>query len=151
MIQNSKILFASPIVLVNKKDESWRICIDYRKQNEATVKNRFPIPLMDELLNELGVQPYFRSWTCDMGTIKFGCTHRTFIRHFFRTHQAHFEFLVMPFELTNSPSTFQALMNDTFQSLLRRCVLVYFDDIMVYSRDEFSNADDLSKVLTLLR
>lgn len=125
VVQHIKSPFASLIVLVKNKASSWIMCIDYCKLNEATVKNRFPISLIEELLDELGGATILskldlRSWYNQVRMHTFDI-HKTV----FRTDQRHFEFLVMSFGLTNAPAIFQALMNDTFWPLLRRSVFIF--------------------------
>lgn len=99
-----------------------------------TVKDKFNIPVIDELLEELhGARYISQSYICDRVTIKSKCALRTFEKNAFRTHDGHFEFLVMSFGLTDASSTLQALLNDVFQQQLRKSVLVFFDDILIYS------------------
>ena len=142
---------SAPILFDKKKDGSLRLCVDYRGLNKITVKNRYPLPLISEMLDRLSKARYFSKidlrGAYNLIRIKSGEEWKTA----FRCRYGHFEYRVMPFGLTNAPATFQHFMNDTFRDYLDKFCIVYLDDILIYSESRQDNIAHTILVLTRLR
>ena len=132
-IRPSKSPAGASILFVKKKDGTYRMCVDYRKLNALTKKDRYPLPLIEENLNRIRSAKYFTK--IDLRSayhlirIKEGDEWKTA----FRTRYGHFEYTVMPFGLTNAPAVFQRFMNHVFKDILDQYVIIYLDDILIYS------------------
>ncbi|WVZ54205.1 LOW QUALITY PROTEIN: hypothetical protein U9M48_005042 [Paspalum notatum var. saurae] len=150
LIQPSSSPFSSPMLLVKKKDGSWRPVVDYRYLNALTVRGKFPIPVFDELMDELAGSSWFSSLDLNSGFHQIHLRAGEEPKTAFQTHLGHFEFKVMSFGLCGAPGTFQGAMNVTLKPLLRKCVLVFFDDILVYSKSFAEHLVHLRAVFELL-
>ncbi len=148
-IQPSVSPFGSPILFVKKKDGSQRMVIDYRSLNKLTVKNRYPLPRIDDLLDRLHGAKYFSSLDLMSGYHQIRLHESDVPKTAFRTPSGLYEFLVLPFGLTNAPATFQTEMNRLFSHL--PYVIVYLDDLLIFSTSEEEHEQHVREVLSILR
>ncbi|GJP56686.1 hypothetical protein CLOM_g15741 [Closterium sp. NIES-68] len=149
-IRPSTSPYAAPILFTPKKDGGFRMCIDYRALNRITIKSRYPIPQTDDLLDQLRGAKFFSKIDLRGGYHQIRVAAEDCHKTAFRTRYGSYEYLVMPFGLTNAPSTFQMTMNGVFRELLDKCVIIYLDDILIYSRSREQHLKDLDAVFTLL-
>ena len=150
-IQPSKSPFGAPILFVKKKDGTMRMCVDYRALNEITVKNKYALPRVDELFDRLQGSRFFTKIDLRSGYHQIRIDPADVPKTAFRTRYGHFEFLVLPFGLTNAPATFMHLMNETFRAQLDDSVIVFLDDILIYSKTLEDHERHVRVVLDILR
>jgi hypothetical protein len=143
--------YGAPVLFVRKKNNELRMCIDYRALNSQTIKNRYALPRIDELLDRLFGARIFTKIDLTSGYWQIAISPADRHKTAFRTRYGHYEFQVMPFGLTNAPATFQSLMNDIFRDLLDKCVIVYLDDILIYSKTPEEHKANVREVLNRLR
>ena len=150
-IRPSKSPAAAPVFFVKKKDGTLRMVVDYRKLNEITVKNRYPLPLTMELVDALQKAKVFTTLDLRWGYHNVRIKEGDEWKAAFRTRQGHFEPTVMTFGLTNAPATFQHMMNDIFKDLIGVYVIIYLDDLLIFSEDESEHEEHVKEVLRRLR
>ncbi|KAG8499025.1 hypothetical protein CXB51_005407 [Gossypium anomalum] len=136
--------WGAPVLFVKKKDGTMRMCIDYRQLNKVMVKNKYLLPRIDDLFDQLKGALVFSKIDLRSGYYQLRVRDSNVPKTAFRTRYRHYEFLVMPFGLTNAPAIFMDLMNQIFRHYLDWFVVVFIDDILIYSRDEIEHADHLS-------
>lgn len=143
--------WGAPILFQKKKDGTFRLCIDYRGLNQVTIKNKYPLPRIGELFDRLGGAKFFSKIDLRSGYYQVLIKEEDIPKTAFNTRFGHYEFTVMPFGLTNAPATFNRLMTDLFRKGLDDFVLVFFDDILIYSKTREEHEQHLRQVLDILR
>ncbi|GJY13343.1 putative reverse transcriptase domain-containing protein [Tanacetum coccineum] len=150
-IRPSSSPWGAPVLFVKKKDGSFRMCIDYRELNKLTIKNRYPLPRIDDLFDHLQGSSVYSKIDLRSGYHQLRIKEEDIPITAFRTRYGHFEFQVMPFGLTNAPAVFMDLMNRVCKPYLDKFVIVFIDDILVYSKDEEEHGKHLKIILELLK
>jgi hypothetical protein len=151
LVQPSKSPYGAPILLVRKANGKLRMCVDYRALNKLTVKNRYPLPCIDELLDRLHGASIFTKLDLQSGYWQIRIAEEDIPKTAFHTRYGHYEWRVMPFGLTNAPETFQALMNNVLRPFLDDFVIVYLDNILIYFKTSEEHLVHVDNVLTALR
>lgn len=139
------------MLLVKKNDGSWHLCVNYQNLNQVTIKQPYPIPVIDELLDEVHRSSKFSKINLCSGYHQIRMKHQDIGKMVFPTYHGLFEFKVMTFGTCNAPATFQALMNRVFQPFVRKFMLVFFDDMLVYSKVWDEHLQHLQSILLVLR
>ena len=151
VIRPSVSPWGAPMLFVKKKDGSMRLCIDYRELNKLTIKNKYPLPRIDDLFDQLKGAVCFSKIDLRSGYHQLKIKPEDIPKTAFRTRYGHYEFLVMSFGLTNAPAAFMDLMNRVFKKYLDKFVIVFIDDILIYSKTEEDHAEHLRITLEILR
>ena len=143
--------WGAPVLFVKKKDGSLRMCIDYRELNKLTIKNKYQLSRINDLFDQLKDDVYFSKIDFKIGYHQLKIKAEDIPKTAFRTCYGHYEFLVMSFGLTNAPAAFMNLMSWVFKKYLDKCVIVFIDDILVYSKTKEEHVEHLRIVLGILR
>ena len=133
IFENSVAPWGAPVIFVKKKDGTMRLCIDYHQLNKMTIKNRYPLPRIDDLFEQLRGATVFLKIDLRSGYHQVRIKDEDTFKTSFRTRYGHYEFVVMPFGLTNAPTIFMCLMNNVMHKYLDKFVVIFIDDILISS------------------
>ncbi|GJX02372.1 putative reverse transcriptase domain-containing protein [Tanacetum coccineum] len=150
-IRPSSSPWGAPVLFVKKKDGSFRMCIDYQELNKLTVKNRYPLPRIDDLFDQLQGSSVYSKIDLRSGYHQLRVREEDIPKTAFRTQYGHYEFQVMPFGLTNAPAVFMDLMNRVCKPYLDKFMIVFIDDVLIYSKNKKEHEEHLKAILELLK
>ena len=146
-IRPSSSPWGAPVLFVKKKDRTMRMCIDYRELNKVTIKNKYPLPRIDNIFDQLQGVKVFSKIDLRSGYHQLKVKSEDVEKITFRTRYGHYEFLIMPFRVTNTLAAFMDLMNQIFKRYLDEFVIVFIDDILIYLKDKDQHTEQLKTVL----
>jgi hypothetical protein len=150
-VRPSSSEFGAAVLFVRKKDGTLRMCIDYRGLNRITIKDRYPLPYLEELMDQLSGARVFSKIDLQSGYHQIQLEEEDKHKTAFCTRYGHYEFNVVPFGLSNAPSVFMRIMQNLFEPYLDQFVVIFIDDILVYSKNQEDHLDHLAKVLQVLK
>ena len=151
MIKPSQSPYGSPVLFVKKPDGSLRFCVDYRSLNKISIKDKYPLPRASDLIDRLKGARYFTGLDLRSGYWQIRIAKEDTHKTAFLCRYGQYEWLTMPFGLTNAPSTFMRVMNNCFSDMLDECVVIFLDDILIYSKTLEEHAKHVRQVLDRLR
>ena len=150
-IRPSKSPYGAPVLFTKKKNGTLRMCVDYRALNKLTIKNNYPLPRIDDLFDRLQGMKVYSKLDFTAGYHQCRIAEDDIPKTAFRTRYGHYEWVVIPFGLCNAPATFQKLMHEAFWDLLDKCVVIYLDDIIVFSKDREEHLRHLQQVFDIIK
>ena len=151
LIEHSTSPYGAPVLLVKKPDKTWRFCVDYRALNAITIKNSHALPRIDDLLDSIQGAKFFSSMDLLQGFYQLPLQDSDKAKTAFKTNFGHFQFRVVSMGLSNAQSVFQRIMNDIFKEYLNKFVVIYLDDILIFSRTAEEHLTHIRKVLEAIR
>jgi hypothetical protein len=151
LIRPSVSPWGAPVISIRNKDGSLRLCIDYRQLNKAMIKNQYPLPRIDDLFNQMKGATLFSNIVLRSGYHQLRIKEDDVPKTTFKMRFGHYEFIVLPFGLTNAPGVFMSLMNGVFREYLEKFVQVFIDDILIYSWTTEEHEEHLRLVLQCLQ
>ena len=143
--------WGAPVIFIRKKDESWRLCIDYRQLNKDTIKNQYPLPRIDDLFDQMKGAMMFSKINLQSGYHQLRIKEDDIPKTTFKMRFGHYKFIVLPFGLTNAPGLFMSLMNGVFREYLEKFIQVFIDNMLIYSQMTEDHDEHLRLVLQCLR